>query len=411
VLFKRVLLPIVIITAAVFVFVALKQTQPEKEAKPKVEKVWRVNTLEAYPQTLSPQVLVYGRVETPQQSALKSALSADVKSVLVLEGDTVKAGQVLIELDDTDANLLLAQRQADLAEITAAIDSEQQRYKRDSSLLAQEKGLLKLAENAVLRIKKLEKTNLMTQASLDDATADKQRQMAVLKKLQFDIAEHSARLAQIQARKKRAEALLQQATVDLSRTKITAPFDGRVSELNVSQGERIRVGDSILSVYDTSQLEVRAQIPSRYIDRILNMMSQKQDLHAVTKSEQHYQLTLDRLSGMVKLDSGGVDGLFRFNEAKQLPILGSFVEMTLSLTPEEHVFAIPANALYGLDHIYIIKEGYLKSVDISRVGEFKNDSNEKLLLIRSESLQPGDSIVKTQLPNAITGLRVEALSE
>ena len=411
-MFKRIFFPIVIVAIAIMVFALLLQSKPEKSVSQRPEKVWKVDTINVDFQTISPEIILYGRVETPRKSSLKSALVADVTAVNVLEGDTVKKGQLLVELDEADVVLLLEQRKAELNEINALIDNEAQRYSRDKGLLKQQKDLLVLAEKAVTRSKKLEQTKLLSQASLDDAIAAKQQQILALKRLEFDIAEHSSRLAQIQARKNQSESLLKQAELDLQRTKIVAPFDGRISALNVFTGDRLRNGDSILSIYDINNLEVRAQIPGRYIEQVRTMMEQGLNLKATSQdSSNAFTVVLKRLSGEVQLDSGGLDGLFRFDDNQTPPVLGSFVALKLSLSAQDDVVAIPSNALYGLNHVYIIEQGYMKAVDIQRVGEFENHQGEKKLLIRSESLQNGDVLVSTQLPNAITGLRVEALSE
>jgi len=412
VLLKRILLPIIVIVIALLVFISLKQSKPEKEVRKIAEKIWRVNTVPVKFQTLSPEITLYGRVETPRKSTLKSALVADVISVEILEGSEVNSGQLLVTLDDTDAQLLFEQRQADISEIDALIQSEQARFKRDTGLLEQEQALSKLSVNAVERAKKLGKTNLLSQSNLDDAEAAKQRQTLLLKRLQFDITDHSSRLMQLEARKKRSQALLKQAEVDIERTKVTAPFDARISQLNIAVGDRVRIGDSLLSLYDINNLEVRAQIPGRYIKQVRTMMSHEGTLSASAEiNDEVYALSLERLSGEVRLDSGGIDGLFSFGMIKEVPILGTFVELNLKLLPQENVFSVPYNALYGLNHIYSLKDGYLQAVDIDRVGEYTTSTNEKKLLIRSVAVKKNDQIISTQLPNAITGLRVEALSE
>ena len=118
---KRVVLPIAIILIAISVFIALKQSKPVKAKLEKPEKVWRVNTVDVEFQSISPQITVYGRVETPRKASLNAAITADVKQVNVLEGDVVQQGYILISLDDSDAQLLLQQREADLTEIEASI--------------------------------------------------------------------------------------------------------------------------------------------------------------------------------------------------------------------------------------------------------------------------------------------------
>jgi len=411
-LLKRIVLPLVILLIAIAIFMGLKQSKPEKVVIQKPEKVWRVDTTLVDFQTISPEIILYGRVETPRKSTLKSALVADVISVSVLEGAEVEKGQELLILDDTDMQLLLKQRQADLAEINALLKSESERFKRDKGLLEQETALLVLADKAVARSKKLEQSRLASQSSLDDALATKQRQVLTLKRLNYDIAEHPARAAQLTARKSRAQAMVQQANVDLKRSQIKAPFSGRVSQLHVSIGDRVRSGDNLLSLYDLENLEVRAQIPGRYISQIYTMIKQKKVLSATgILDEQTLSFKLERLSGEVKLDSGGIDGLFSISGNNQMLALGTFVELKLTLAQHDNVVALPFNALYGLNHVYRVNDGYLESVSIERVGEFTSESGETLLLLSGVDLKQGDTIVSTQLPNATTGLRVEAMSE
>ena len=120
---------------------------------------------------------------------------------------------------------------------------------------------------------------------------------------------------------------------------------------------------------------------------------------------------LTRLSGETRQDSGGVDGLFSLAGDNHTLALGTFIELSLSLGTQDNVVVMPFNALYGLNRVYRIKEGYLEAVKISRVGEYQDSEGQTQLLIRSEELRQDDRVVSTQLPNAITGLRVEALNE
>lgn len=405
---KKIALPILIIGFAIVAFMLLKVSEPETPAMAKKEKAWLVEAVTAEYQRIAPEVTIYGRVETPRDASLKAALEADVIEVNVLEGDNVTAGQTLIKLDDIDIQLTLQQRQADVREAEAQIETENQRFQRDKALLANQKQLLELADKAVQRARKLEQTRLASQASLDDTLAAYEQQALALKQLQFDIDNHKVRLAQLQATKQRAEALLAQAEVNLSRTEIKAPFDGRVAGLTVALGDRVRPGDTLLTVYDLDNLEVRAQIPGRYIPQVRQMLQQGRNLQAEAEvDDQLIRLSLNRLSGEVRQDSGGIDGLFRIeNNMTPLP-LGTFVELQLQLAEQNNVIEVPFSALYGMDRVYRIDEGHLQSVTIERVGEIEREAGKNSLLIRSDALSPGDLIAATQLPNAITGLRVE----
>lgn len=407
-MFKKIALPFIIIIAAVVIFSALKLTRPETAVREPVEKSWLVEAVTAEFTTIAPDITIYGRVETPRDAMLKASLEADVEQVLVLEGDNVRSGQLLLKLDDTDVLLQRQQRQADIDEILASIDSEKARFKRDTALLDNQQQLVALADKAVVRAQKLEQTRLASKAALDEAKAAYEQQVLSLKQLQFDIDEHPARLAQRRAALSRAQALREQTEVNQRRTEIKAPFNGRVAKLNVALGDRVRAGDTLVQVYDLDNLEVRAQIPGRYINQVRQMMQNGKSLQAVAQLDgQTIHLELTRLSGEVRQDSGGLDGLFRLiNNVEPLP-LGTFVELQLQLAKQENVIEIPFSALYGLDHVYLIQEGFLQSVAIERIGEVARPSGQNSVLIRSNEIAAGDMIAITQLPNAITGLKVE----
>ncbi len=409
---KRVLLPVVILATAIAIFAALSLSKPERQTVERPEKVWRVNTISVQFEQIAPIITLYGRVETPRRATLNAALSADITQVNVLEGDVVKAGDVLLTLDNSDAALLFSQREADLAEIDALIVSEQSRYQRDKGLLTHERSLLTLAEKAVTRAQKLDASRLVTRSSLDDAIANQQRQVVTLKRLQHDIAEHPARLAGLKARQTRAKALLEQAQLDLDRSLIKAPFNGRIANLNVSLGDRVRVGDNLLSIYDLDNLEVRAQIPGRYLKQVRDGLLQGEHAKATAELEdKSLVFALTRLSGETRQDSGGVDGLFTLTGGNHTLALGTFLELSLALGTKDNVVVVPFNALYGLNRVYRIKDGYLEAVNITRLGEYQDSNGQTQMLIRSDALQAGDRVISTQLPNAITGLRVEAFND
>jgi hypothetical protein len=123
------------------------------------------------------------------------------------------------------------------------------------------------------------------------------------------------------------------------------------------------------------------------------------------------ELASDGLRGPLH-NSGGVDGLFSLVKDQPSTLaLGTFIELSLSLGTQDNVIVMPFNALYGLNRVYRLNDGYLEAVKISRVGEYEDSDGQTQLLIRGDNLNEGDRIVSTQLPNAITGLRVEAMND
>lgn len=408
---KRVVLPIIIIVLAIAGFIALKTTKPVAEVIEKPETVWRVKTVTVEVAAYAPELVVYGRIETPRQTSLTAGINADVIQVNKFEGEQVIQGELIVQLDDVDEQLVLQQRQADVDEIHALFNVEKDTFNRDKALLNNQNELLKLTGAAVDRATRLGQSKLASQASLDDARANQQHQLITVKNLQHTINEHPARLAQLRARLNRAESLVGQSKRAIDRASIYSPFTGRISHLEVSLGERVRIGDSLLSIYDLSQLEVRAQIPSRVVAELNTMIADNTLITArAILNGEPVEFELSRLSGEVEVDSGGVDALFTLTSDRTVA-LGTFVELTLTLATHQDIISIPYNALYGLDRVYKVVDHHLIATDVSQVGELTLENGERKILVKSTFLQSGDTIITTQLPNAITGLKVETVDE
>ena len=383
----------------------------EKKTYDKPAKLWRVTTAPIAVTSLSPEITIYGRVDTPRKATINAAITADVMQVDALEGQEVSKGQALLSLDNRDSHLLVAQRQADMDEVAAAIRSETTRYQRDKETLINQMVLLDLAKKSVSRAQQLDQTRLVTRSTLDEAIGNEQRQIIIVKNLQHDIAEHPTRLARLEASYQRAQALLSQAKLDLSRSIITAPFDGRIARLTVATGDRVRAGDNLLSLYDLNSLEIRAQIPSRHLRSIRDSLRTGKPIIAQAQLDgQILPLQLTRLSGEAREDSGGVDGLFRLTDQQSLLTLGMFLKLTITLPPEHDVMGIPINALYGLNRVYVVEAGRLKAVKVDKIGEYRHQEQD-YLIVRSEQLQQEKAVVMTQLPNAISGLAVSVVNE
>ena len=180
-------------------------------------------------------------------------------------------------LDDREAELLRAQRAAEVADIDAQIDHERQRNENDVKALEHEEMLLALSRREVKRAEKLAKRKVGSEAQIDQMRQAEERQAMAVDQRRFSINEHASRRAQLEARLARAESLLRRAELDLERTRIKAPFDGRVSRVSVSPGDRVRGGDEIVTVYNTSEIEIRAQIPTRQVALVRDALGGRYD--------------------------------------------------------------------------------------------------------------------------------------
>lgn len=404
----KMILPLVILGVAIAGFMLFKATRAVAPPVVAQEKSWRVNVIEVTPKSLTPSLLLYGTVEAPQQAEIRAAVTADVAQIGIREGQTVAAGDLLVMLDNRDLTLSLRQREADFQEIAAQIASERARHAANREALSREQALLQLAERAVARAKNLNARKMTSESAVDEALQAIEKQALALNIRQLEVDDHAARLAQLQARRARAEALRDQARLDLTRAKITAPFAGRVVQAPVAVGDRVRPGDLLLEMYPVDDLEIRAQLPFRALSAVHAALMADQPLPATaTVDGQRIVAQLDRLGGETGRNTGGLDALFQVTAGAERLILGRVLTLLMDLPLEDNVVALPFEALYGLDRVYRLEDGRMAAVTVERVGEQRDAEGQVRVLARSPDLQAGDRIITTQLPNAITGLKVE----
>lgn len=399
-------MPLIIVAITVLIIVLLMASRPIPPTKEQEEKAWAVSTEIATRTPVHPQLELLGSVESPYTTQLSAAINADVINVPAREGAFVLEGDILVELDEAEARLNLQQKQADVTELEASIIAEKNRYKSDLAALKSEQSLLQIAKRSVDRQRKLEKSNLTSQELIDNSSNKLELQALSVNSRQLSIADHTSRLNQLEAKLARAKANVSNAELDLSRTKVTAPYNGQITQVSVSPGGRVRPGEPIVELYDSSQIEVRAQIPDKSINLVRSSLKTGKPLNAsISIYGEEVTLTLSRLSGKTNSGSGGVDGLFKATTDDPPFIIGSSVKLTLDLPLLEKAITAPISAVYGTNRIYSIKDQRLVSVDASIIGAYFDKTGQQRLILDTP-LRNGETFITTQLPNAINGLKV-----
>ena len=156
-------------------------------------------------------------------------------------------------------------------------------------------------------------------------------------------------------------------------------------------------------------MEVHAQIPDRYVSEIRDALAEGKLIKArSSRFGQSNELFLKRLSGQVKTGSGGINGIFIPSDANQSFILNNAIEIMVNLPAIENSISLPLSAIYGSDRVYRVEDGRLQAISIQLIGkELDPLGKEDRAIIESKLLSSGDIIATTQLPNAISGLKVK----
>jgi RND family efflux transporter MFP subunit len=401
--------PLVIIGVAIGVAVILVLSRPDTPQRPRPERSWAVDLQDAKRQTLRPTLSLYGRVESPQDAELSAAVEAEVIQVLVQEGSTATADQVLLVLDGRDAELELMQREADVADSRAQLRLAERRLTRNREVLTSEQELLALAESNFARAQALFKDGLISQSDLDTTSEALKRQQLGLTQRQLTLEESEIGLVQLRARLTRASALRDQSKLKLERTQIRAPFSGVIADLMVSPGDRVRVGDGLLSIYNPDALEVRTQIPTRYVQAVRDALAAELAMPATVDAD--YAVLgarLLRVAGQTRQGTGGVDSFLGFTDIPDGIRLGMTVSVALDLPPEPDVIAVPAEAMSGRDRLYKVVDSRMQMITVDRVGEQQLADGTTRVLVRSAELADDDQVIVTKLSNAMDGLLVRS---
>ncbi len=403
-------LPALIILCAVAVFIGLKATRPQQPQVLPQERIWYVKTIEAQPQRLSPVLTLYGQVETPDLLKAAAPGRARVQQVLVREGNRITPNQLVLTLDPRDFEPKVQQAQARVDELHARIDSERLRHASDREALKHNQSLLELAQLALERAKKMKQKKLGSEAALDQAREAYERQALVLTAGKLALDDHNARLNQLRAQLQEAEAELTSARLDLERSRIHAPFAGFVAQVAVAAGDQVTANQFLLSMYPRDRLEIRAKIPAPFQTELQRAVAAGETLQATADfGGEPLHLMLDRVAG--EADPSGIDAFFRIDGGAAQLRLGSRLSLALQRPAHENAVAIPAAALYDGNRIYILADGRLQGIDVTRIGEHIGPHGSPELLITNPQIKAGDRIVTSHLPNAITGLRVEPVPD
>jgi len=400
---------IFIIVVSLLVTATLMATGPKPEAATAEEKAWPVSAVAVNPQAISPELRLFGRVESPHHANLSSAIAAQVVAVHVREGQTVREGDLLMSLDAADEQLLQQQAEAELMDAEARMNSLKTDFVTDRQVLTHMNKLYTLTSAKAERLKGLNQKQLIATEQLENTLQDVARQGIELARQQALVDKHPQRLASAEAVVKRARAVLANQQLKLSRTTITAPFNGRISTLATSPGDRVVNGSRLLSIYDTSALQVRAAIPANSLPGIKQALASGQPVaaRALRPGGNDTVLELTELASEITRGRAGVDGLFALPEGGAGLELGRAVELQLTLPAVADVVALPSQSLYHNQRIFVIRKQRLQALEVVRVGQRINTAGELEVLIDAKQLDPGSVVMTSSLPRAISGLRVQ----
>ncbi len=180
----------------------------------------------------------YGTSISPQIATINARIASQVVNVPVTDGQMVKKGDLLIELDDRTFQATLAKDQATLAKDAALLDNANLQLQRAKTLLSRSAGPQADVDTAIAAAKSAEQV----------VESDK---------------------AQIEADKLQIEF-----------TKITAPIDGKLGQLNVVPGNLVSatLGTGLMTITQLQPLKVSFRLPEQVLSAVRSKLDTNADV-------------------------------------------------------------------------------------------------------------------------------------
>ena len=377
-------IPFIIIAIGVVAAYFLFTTSPQPNKITPQKAVPQVRIEEIHLQKQMVTVTAMGTVIPARKLELKSKVSGEIVEIHpeFVDGGFIRKGEVLLQIDPADYELMVAQKKSKVVEARYALKLEmghQEVAKREWELL-----------NGGQKASDLDLELALRKPHLDKARAD------------------------VAA----AAAELKQARLDLNRTKISAPFNGIVLSKNVEKGTQVGVQESLAELVGTDEYWIQVSIP---VDRLgwfdIPRRVKEKGAPVVIRSDSNSEIygqvikllgDLEEEGRMARILVSVVDPLgLKKGGGDQKPLLiGQYVRVQIAGKELEKAARIPRSALRGGKLVWLVGEdGKLLTREVEVAWR-----EEETLLIR-EGLKNGDRLVVTEMAAPEEGMLVQVISE
>lgn len=328
-----------------------------------------------------------GEAVTNMHVDMKAEVSGTIKKINVKESQHVKKGDVLMEVDDREYRLALENSEANRLEKLSKYLLEQ-RFgggEQTSGL-----GGNQLSSAAVQEFAKLDD---MYQKGLISREEYQKKRMD----LDVSLIESGERKEDIMRAAQgvtQAEVQVEQARLELEKTRIRAPFDGIVTNIDVSTGENISAGIDLLTIVNIAQIQVHAKVLESEIGKM--KVGREVDLKFSAYPGQVFKGVVDAISPIVDPADKTCNVIVKFaniNEAIK-PGMHAEVEIAAEIFPDR--LLVPQDAILNRSArklVFVVQDGLAKWKYIE-VGLENEDFAEVLATEDPNSaLKPGDMVL------------------
>ena len=306
--------------------------------------------------TLKPAALVRtlpltGTLAALNEATLKAKVAGELVELSVREGESVKRGQTLARIDQTEVLARVAARKADVAAARAQLVWAEKNRNTQKALLDK---------------------SFISQNAFDNVQSS-----------------HDVAIAKLGA----AEADLVMAQKSLGDSVLVAPMNGIVAQRHAQPGERVPLDGKVITVVDLTRLELAASVPAANIAQV--RVGQSVGFRVDGFGEREFSGRIERINPATTAGSRAITVYAVIDNPQSVLRSGLFAQGGVILERIENALAMPASALReeaGQSFVYVIEGGTLRK-RIVTAGAGDGAGNLPVL----EGLREGDVIVRHNL--------------
>lgn len=187
------------------------------------------------------------------------------KSESCRPGKSVRAGELLLEIDPTDFELTVREMTEALKTAAANVTENDVQLENTKKELEIAKKQLEIREREVGRYESSTLPGVYSRAEFDTVNSSLLTTRESVQKLENQVTLYTAQKERLESQRRSAEVNLDTAKLDLSRTKIVAPIGGVVTSDTFEVNSYLQKGTSVAEILDTSRLEIQCSLQMKQI--------------------------------------------------------------------------------------------------------------------------------------------------
>ena len=385
-----------------------------------------------------------GTFQADETTEVAAETSGKVARTLVGEGSFVATGDVLIRLDERDANLRLQQSRASESQSRAQVTQAEAELKQSQASLGLEKGGkftidnipavlqaraalvsrlsdLKLAETTEKRYLNLLETGDTSRLVVDQKRNETEKARAAANEARENqkAAENTARqsdqaIAASRAKVENAQAAVASAVAatalaakTVGDTTIRAPFSGYISQRAIAVGENVSPTTPIVTIVRTTPIKVVLQIPEKEAGQITTGMSVSASVAAF--ADRNFAGQISALNPLVNATSRSLQVEAVFENGENILRPGMFGTARVLQPGGDKGIFVPKAALIADDKtntlaVYVVIDGAAKQRTV-QIDESTRDQDEIRIL---SGVNEGENVAVTNGEQLFDGVKVIA---